>query len=241
VTKHNKTWLWLATAVLLLFCCLPCFGFPDVSQPFLALALGWLGFLYRVVPEITIDWGATLTAVFSLAGLVCGLHLFLRWLTRETQNAENTGQTFRVWQFRWTVASVAVVVLAFIAGISVVGITHQTSWLLSSPEPFLDNSFRNAIRRHQSQDNLKQQALAAHSYHDLHKLLPAGGTFDKYGQGLHGWQTALCLSSTKKSSSPKSISKNPGTTSPTRGISERRLTFSNLAEMDNSTIPAVLH
>ena len=154
------------------------------------LAAGWTLFLYRVVPQVTVSPSGLATAAVCLVLLAFGMQQFLAWLYPQVRKAEETEPR---WQWRWTFALLGVVVLMFVAGISATGITHQTSWLVTSPDPIMSHgSVREAANRMSSSNNLKQIALAAHNYADEHqKIFPPGGTCDARGTMLHGWQTAL--------------------------------------------------
>ena len=81
----------------------------------------------------------------------------------------------------------------FVAGMAVVGMTHQLGWLLSSKEPLIASSFgpHGAASRAQSTNNLKQIALALHWYHEAHGSFPPGGTFDPHGRPLQSWQARI--------------------------------------------------
>jgi type II secretory pathway pseudopilin PulG len=50
---------------------------------------------------------------------------------------------------------------------------------------------REAARRTQSRNNLKQIGLALHNYHDAYMTFPPGAIADKEGREYHGWQTML--------------------------------------------------
>ena len=40
-------------------------------------------------------------------------------------------------------------------------------------------------------NSITQIGTGIHKHHDFHKHIVAGGSFDKYGNAFHGWQTAL--------------------------------------------------
>jgi prepilin-type processing-associated H-X9-DG protein len=173
-----------------------CLGVPFLTWPLallLSLVFGWIWYLVRVLPEITPDVGGILTGVICVVGLTAGLHYFLRWLhgqIRRTGSA--SAPAGPPWRWRQTGVIVGVVIVMFTAGIAAVGVTHQVVWLIRSEKPFLEfTGLHFAVARIESMNNLKQIALAAHSYHDKNKQFPPGGTFDEQGRGMHGWQTFL--------------------------------------------------
>jgi type II secretory pathway pseudopilin PulG len=50
---------------------------------------------------------------------------------------------------------------------------------------------REAARRTQSKNNLRQMGLALQNYHDTFNVLPPGGTFNADGKEMFGWQVML--------------------------------------------------
>jgi hypothetical protein len=148
------------------------------------LVFGWVAFLWRVVPSVRIQWdGIAIFAGASIA-LIVILHSFLNWLTTATANPESTLKPR--WRWKWTIAIAAGVLAIFVAGISVVGVTHQSYWLATSNEPLygldLPLYFRGL-----SENNLKHQSLALHNSIATHNAFPS-----HWGAGpRHSWVTQV--------------------------------------------------
>ena len=85
------------------------------------LALGWVTYVWRVVPKLNPDPWTVGTAVLCLVGVVVGSHYFLRWVAGSESQ----------WLWKRTFRCVGLIVLMFVAGIAVVGMIHQTSWLVA--------------------------------------------------------------------------------------------------------------
>jgi len=109
-----------------------CSGNLIVSAVQIHLVAGWMKFLAVTLPHVTIDAKALVTAVLCLAALALGGHRFLTWLYAATCHGESPREASsppRRWRVRWTAYLLTLVIVAFTAGISAVGIIHQTSWL----------------------------------------------------------------------------------------------------------------
>jgi Protein of unknown function (DUF1559) len=156
------------------------------------LVAGWAFYAARVLPQVRPSATGILTALVCLGGLAWGSHVFLRWLSAQAQAAKPAEEEgSRPWPARRTLALVTLVVLMFVAGIAVVGVAHQTAWLVTSPEPLVEGSIRKLAARTQSRNNLKQIALTMHSYFDANGSLPPAAIWDKQGRPLLSWRVLL--------------------------------------------------
>lgn len=107
--------------VLLLFLFLDFLVLP-LQLAFLLL-FGWIAYLGRVVPHMTVNPEIAIEAVMALALALYGLHRILCWWTKQ-RGGEPTP-----WRFGWTLKITAMVLLLFATSISAVGIVHQIAWM----------------------------------------------------------------------------------------------------------------
>lgn len=178
----------VGSITLLLFVALGVIGLVVPLDVMIALSLGWVVFLGRLLPEVTVAWDGVATALVCLVVFVVGAHAFLRWIAQQriAEGSENA----RPWPFRWTAAMTGVILVMFLAGIAATGVVHQVGWLLTSGEP-IAGFVSLAAQRAQSSNNLKVIGIGLYNYHDSHGTFPPGGTFDDRGRPLHGWQAML--------------------------------------------------
>lgn len=81
---------------------------------------GWIAVVGDVIPRMTWNWEMITTGAVCLALFVGGFHWLAGWLYRHN-SAE------RVLPWRWTLSVTSGVVLLFVAGISVIGLVHQSN------------------------------------------------------------------------------------------------------------------
>jgi len=153
-----------------------------------SLTAGWAIFVWRVVPQVTVDWTSIATAAVALVLFAFGVGRLGRWILGEQTTPD--GKSRVNWRSKWTLMSVLAVLAMFASGIAVVGIVHQLGWLITAKQA-LTQSDRGARHRVKSRLQLGVQTAAAREYHDEHDMFPPGGTFDSTGTAMHGWQTYL--------------------------------------------------
>lgn len=181
-------WSVVITSTLLLFgCCVfTPFGmmFSAIPDSLFALAFGWVFFLYRVLPQVRVNWPAVITGCLVLAAFSVGLHFCLRWLARQIPR----GDVERGWRLSWTFAIAGSIVLMFVAGTAAVGVTHHFGGLFASGNPILDSHWRDY---HDKQYDLKAIGWAVSYYADAGNVLPLAAVMNNRGEALHGWQTLI--------------------------------------------------
>jgi prepilin-type processing-associated H-X9-DG protein len=189
----RRSVVWLL-AVSVVFFLLACMGLALPIDFVGTLVLGWAWYLSRTLPNVQVASAGVSTAAVCIVLFFIGSHIFLGWLYREIEtSAGRTAAPIARWKWRWTSALLAVIVLMFVAGMSVVGVTHQLGWLVSSNEPWVvsGSGARGAAARSMSTNNLKEIGLALHAYHQQHDSFPPGGTFDRQGRPLASWQAMI--------------------------------------------------
>lgn len=93
------------------------------------LAFGWIPFLVRTLPEITVRPLALVEVTATVGLLLWGGHRFGAWLC--------AGSGRGAWTVRATIATLAGVVMMFAASVASAGVIHQVAWMMSDPEPRL--------------------------------------------------------------------------------------------------------
>lgn len=158
----------------------------SISELARALLLGWVLFLWRVVPRIEMNWGSVVLGLVAAALFAAGFHwMVVSWYGQESAEQTTSG---RPWKLRWSLLTVAAIFLLFAIGISLVGIVHQTSWLLTSPEPM----FGSALKTHGSgRNNLVMMGLEIRNHQAIYGGLPSRWAFRPNGAPLHSWETRI--------------------------------------------------
>lgn len=90
---------------------------------------GWIGFLRRVVPEITTNWSGIGMVLLCSLLIVAGIHWLAKWIYAHNKSDEN-----RHWRWQWSFSLYAALWLLFAAAMGVTGFVHQLGWLVSSKE-----------------------------------------------------------------------------------------------------------
>jgi len=78
-------------------------------------------------------------------------------------------------------------VLMFVAGISFIGLVHQTAWLATTPEPMTE--YRLSRERIPTPNlALQMTGISFNNWADIFKQTPSNGAWPKGDQGVHSWQ-----------------------------------------------------
>jgi hypothetical protein len=140
------------------------------------LVTGWVPYLARVLPRMTIDLRTTAVGVAAFVLFLAGLHGLGRAINRR-------------WRLRWSLAAVAGVVVMFAAGICLIGAVHQTGWLLSGDEPAIVEVDRLRGGETSNEANLKYIAWGVTNEFDANGGRPPDRGVSPASEPLHSWIT----------------------------------------------------
>jgi len=182
--KRGITRTEIVVILVLLVLCGGVFGFWP-GAVVLILLFGWIVYPFQVAGDITIEPMAVFTSLLALVLFTWGVSSFGKWLARETSTEEHP----RTWTLKQSFQFVALILFAFVAGTSMIGIVHQVTWMATTDEGFFQ-PHRSRSHGFNSKTNLKIIGLAQHNYHDYHQQF-ATSTFAKDGSAWHSLQTYL--------------------------------------------------
>ena len=94
------------------------------------LLLGWFYYTTQTLPSVSINPEAVVLGFLCLLALALGGHQSARWLFN---NWASPSAEPKFWRPSWTLLTLCIFVLMFIASIASIGIVHQTLWLANGP------------------------------------------------------------------------------------------------------------
>jgi hypothetical protein len=173
-----------------------CAGFVAPIHLLFDLTLGWALYFAQLVPSVRPNLVAILWGFCCLIMLGFGGHAFLRWLHGQMAAAsDQANPPPKPWPLRLTLALLALVIFMFVAGISAVGVAHQTAWLVTSSDPIIDreHSLRYISARIYSEQNMRDLVMALRKYseEDPERRLPSAAITNPEGQPVLSWRVAL--------------------------------------------------
>lgn len=107
----------------------------------LELMGGWFTYLLRVRGQVHVRWDGIAQFVIASSLALLLLHVLTRWFARET--SRGLGRPLVQWRWRWSFMLLAATGLMFIAGIAMIGVVHQSIWMLRSPQPLFSQQERD--------------------------------------------------------------------------------------------------
>ena len=111
-----------------------------VVQILFAVLTGWVGFLRRVLPEVSLNPSAIAFAIICSGLLLWGGQWFCGWLYEQFRSRQTADSPWPLlWPWRWTAGVYCAFWLLFLAAMSITGVVHQVGWLVRSDKPIIEN------------------------------------------------------------------------------------------------------
>ena len=136
--------------------------FVGCAQPLilvLYLGFGWIRYLVRTLPEVSVPAGSAAVGVACLIGVGILTHAMGRWLWNAMKSEAAPG-----WRARYTLGVVSLVVLLFASGMAAVGAAHQVGWLMTDPGPVWVRASRARVDRVRCASALRQLDQSLRQY-----------------------------------------------------------------------------
>lgn len=178
---------WVFAAVIAIT--LAAVGYFATAEAVAALLFGWLSFFARVIPQVRVYWPSVILGLTAFVMFTVGLHWFLTQLLSLSTATSNSELAPHRWRFRWTAAAVSMVIVAFAAGISLVGVVHQVGWLANSQSPLLEESIKPEFSD-KTQKAITFAAKGLQLHLELRKHFPLSHPKDSV-ENLHSWETIV--------------------------------------------------
>lgn len=176
---------WVLAAVIAIT--LAAVGYYATAEAVTALLFGWLSFFARVIPQVRVYWPSVILGLTAFVMFTVGLHWFLTQLLTSSTATLSSEPAPQRWRFRWTAAAVSMVIVAFAAGISLVGVVHQVGWLANSKESLIGEALEYS-RVGDVRNNLMDISLGVSNAESARDRYPASALLSPEGQPLHGWE-----------------------------------------------------
>jgi lipid-A-disaccharide synthase-like uncharacterized protein len=109
-------------------------GAFGLFHPIVILLFGWISFLARVVPQVTMNWSGIGMVVVCSGLIVAAMHWLCQWLYAHWVRQGSANAPAR-WRWTWTTSLYGGLWLLFLAAMGVTGVVHQVGWLAASKEP----------------------------------------------------------------------------------------------------------
>lgn len=158
--RGARIFLRVFVLFVLLLLLLDFIGLGGLLQPIWILFAGWIAFLARVVPQITINWSGIGMVVVCSALVIGGMHWLGQWLYAHWVRQGSPDADVR-WRWTWTASLYGGLWLLFLAAMGVTGVVHQVGWLAATKEPLYVERYRFSILYAHLQDAATYLAMAA--------------------------------------------------------------------------------
>ncbi len=150
-----------------LFFCGISSGFGFLPELAVYIPFGWIGFLRRTLPRVTTNGPELLFGLAVMAAFAGMSHHFCRWLYDNLPRSDSSRLPAQ-WPLRWTALLVSGIIVLFLMSMAAVGIVHQTVWLVTMPEPFLQDGWGDRFEIGSIKSNMYTAQLAVEDYASTH-------------------------------------------------------------------------